>query len=81
VATGTVRWFNDPSGYGYIVPDEGGKDLFVHRGSIVGDWRTTTLTEGARVVFKRRQGGMGPEAINVSCDGAAGGRPPTNPNG
>jgi cold shock CspA family protein len=43
----------------------GGKDLFVHRGSIVGDWRTTTLTEGERVEFERREGGMGPEAIDV----------------
>jgi CspA family cold shock protein len=45
VAMGTVKWFNESSGYGYIVADEGGRDLFVHRGSIVGDWRTTTLAE------------------------------------
>jgi CspA family cold shock protein len=65
LASGTVKWFNEPNGYGYIVPDEGGKDLFVHRGSIVGDWRTTTLTEGCSVEFDRREGGFGPEAISV----------------
>jgi cold shock protein len=65
VAMGTVKWFNEPNGYGYIVADEGGKDLFVHRGSIVGDWRTTTLAEGNRVEFELREGGIGPEAIHV----------------
>lgn len=65
MASGTVKWFNEPSGYGFIVPDEGGKDLFVHRGSVLGDWRTTTLTEGLRVEFERRKGRMGPEAVSV----------------
>jgi len=64
MATGLVKWFNDASGYGFIVSDEGGKDLWVHRRSIVGDVRTT-LTEGERVDFEPREGGMGPEAINV----------------
>jgi cold shock protein len=66
LASGTVRWFNHESGYGFIVSDEGGADLFVHRGSIVGkDWRTRTLVEGARVGFDRCDGGMCPEAIHV----------------
>jgi CspA family cold shock protein len=66
VASGTVRWFNDENGYGFIAADEGGADLFVHRGSIVGnDWRTRTLVEGARVGFDRCEGGMCPEAIHV----------------
>jgi cold shock protein len=66
LASGTVRWFNEESGYGYIVADEGGDELFVHRGSIVGsDWRTRTLVEGARVGFDLREGGMCPEAIHV----------------
>jgi cold shock protein len=65
VASGTVKWFNEENGYGYIVPDAGGKDLFVHRGSILGDWRTRTLPEGTRVGFELREGGMSPEAVNV----------------
>ncbi len=66
MANGTVRWFNDPCGYGYIASDEGGKDLFVHRGSIAGEWRERTLAEGDRVKFELREGGMMPEAIHVS---------------
>jgi cold shock protein len=66
LASGTVSWFNEESGYGYISADEGGQDLFVHRGSIVGkDWRTRTLVAGARVGFDLRKGGMCPEAIHV----------------
>ncbi len=62
MASGTVKWFNNASGYGYIVPDEGGRDLFVHRASIGGE---ATVTEGERVEFDSREGGMGPQAINV----------------
>ena len=66
MAKGTVKWFNEENGYGYIVADEGGRDLFVHRGSIMGeDWRTRTLLEGARVGFDLRLGGVAPEAIHV----------------
>ena len=43
MASATVKWFNEENGYGYIAPDTGGSDLFVHRGSILGDWRTRTL--------------------------------------
>ena len=61
-----MKWFNEENGYGYIVADEGGRDLFVHRGSIMGkDWRTRTLLEGARVGFDLRLGGVAPEAIHV----------------
>jgi len=65
LASGTVKWFDEENGYGFISADEGGRDLFVHRGSIVGDWRTRTLSEGTRVGFEPREGGMGPEAIHV----------------
>jgi CspA family cold shock protein len=65
LASGTVKWFNEENGYGFITADEDGKDLFVHRGSIVGNWRTRTLSKGARVGFELRQGGMGPEAVDV----------------
>lgn len=61
-----MRWFNEESGYGYIAADDGGEDLFVHRGSIVGnDWRARTLFEGARVGFDLREEGMYREAIHV----------------
>jgi CspA family cold shock protein len=65
LASGTVKWFNEENGYGYIVPDEGDRDLFVHRGSILGDWRSRTLPEGTRVGFDSREGGLGPVAIHV----------------
>jgi len=65
LASGTVKWFDEENGYGFISADEDGRDLFVHRGSIVGDWRTRTLSEGTRVGFEPREGGMGPEAIHV----------------
>jgi CspA family cold shock protein len=66
VASGSVKWYNAASGYGYIVPDEGERDLFFHRASLVGD-STTQLREGDRVEFERRDGRMGPKAINVAA--------------
>jgi CspA family cold shock protein len=65
MATGTVKWFNDSKGYGFITPEEGTKDLFVHHSSIVGEG-FKTLAEGARVEFEPRQGEKGPEATNVA---------------
>jgi CspA family cold shock protein len=64
MATGTVKWFNDQKGYGFITPDEGGKDVFVHHSSIVAEG-FRTLTEGARVEYEVAQGEKGPEAKNV----------------
>jgi len=64
MATGTVKWFNDAKGYGFITPDEGGKDLFVHHTNILGEG-FKTLKEGARVEFETREGQKGPEATNV----------------
>jgi len=64
VATGTVKWFNDAKGYGFIAPEDGGKDLFVHHSNIAGDG-FKSLTEGAKVEYESRGGQKGPEAINV----------------
>jgi CspA family cold shock protein len=65
MATGTVKWFNDAKGYGFITPDEGGKDLFVHHSNIVGNG-FKTLAENASVEFEMRTGAKGPEATNVA---------------
>jgi CspA family cold shock protein len=65
MATGTVKWFNDSKGYGFISPDEGEKDLFVHHSNIAGNG-FKTLAEGAKVEFEAREGEKGPEATNVS---------------
>jgi cold shock protein len=65
VATGTVKWFNDAKGYGFISPDEGAKDLFVHHTNIAGSG-FKSLSEGQKVEFESREGAKGPEAINVA---------------
>ena len=65
MATGTVKWFNDSKGYGFITPENGTKDLFVHHTNIAGDG-FKSLPEGASVSFEERPGTKGPEAINVS---------------
>ncbi len=65
MATGTVKWFNDAKGYGFIAPDEGEKDLFVHHSNIAGNG-FKSLTEGAKVEFEPREGEKGPEATNVT---------------
>jgi CspA family cold shock protein len=68
MASGTVKWFNNEKGYGFITPDEGGKDLFVHFSNIAGDG-FKSLNEGAKVEYEEREGQKGPEAINVSAIG------------
>ena len=65
MATGTVKWFNDAKGYGFITPDAGGKDLFVHHSAIAGDG-FKSLAEGAKVEFEGAEGAKGPEAKNVT---------------
>ena len=65
MANGIVKWFNDSKGYGFITPDEGSKDLFVHHSNIAGDG-FKSLAEGARVSFEPREGSKGPEATNVA---------------
>jgi len=64
MATGTVKWFNDAKGYGFITPDSGGKDFFVHHSGISGSG-FKTLAEGAKVEFEPAEGQKGPEARNV----------------
>jgi CspA family cold shock protein len=64
MATGTVKWFNDAKGYGFIAPEDGSKDVFVHHSGIVGAG-FKSLSEGAKVEFEVRDGTKGPEAINV----------------
>ena len=64
MATGTVKWFNDAKGYGFIAPEDGSKDVFVHHSAIAGSG-FKTLAEGAKVEFEVRQGNKGPEAADV----------------
>ena len=68
MATGTVKWFDDAKGYGFITPDDGGKDLFVHFSGIAGEG-FKTLTDGAKVEYVPEQGQKGPQATNVVIAG------------
>ncbi|HMA90503.1 MAG TPA: cold-shock protein [Burkholderiales bacterium] len=62
--TGTVKWFNDAKGYGFITPDGGGKDLFAHHSAIQGAG-FKSLKEGQKVSFEITQGQKGPSATNI----------------
>jgi CspA family cold shock protein len=64
MATGTVKWFSDEKGFGFITPDEAGKDLFVHHSAIQSDGYRS-LAEGQKVTFEAEQGQKGPQAVNV----------------
>jgi CspA family cold shock protein len=66
MATGTVKWFSDEKGFGFITPDEAGKDLFVHHNAIQGSG-FKSLTEGAKVSYDAEQGAKGPAAANVQA--------------
>lgn len=65
MATGTVKWFNNAKGYGFITPDGEAKDVFVHHSQISGEGYKS-LNEGQKVEFEVREGQKGPEATNVT---------------
>jgi CspA family cold shock protein len=65
MATGTVKWFNADKGYGFITPDDGSKDVFVHHTGIVGEGYKT-LAENAKVSYEPAEGEKGPQATNVT---------------
>ena len=65
MAQGTVKWFSQEKGYGFIIPDEGGEDLFVHFSAIAGSG-FKSLHEGEKVSYEVSQGQKGPQAQNVS---------------
>jgi CspA family cold shock protein len=69
MATGTVKWFNNAKGYGFITPDGESKDVFVHHSQIAGEGYKS-LNEGQKVEFEVREGQKGPEATNVTPVGA-----------
>jgi cold shock protein len=64
LAKGSVKWFSDQKGYGFITPEDGSKDLFVHHTNIDGEG-FKTLAEGQKVEFEAAQGKKGPEATHV----------------
>ncbi|PKM22882.1 MAG: cold-shock protein [Gammaproteobacteria bacterium HGW-Gammaproteobacteria-14] len=65
MATGTVKWFNESKGFGFITQDEGGADVFVHFSAIQGNG-FKTLAEGQKVSYDVQQGPKGPQAANVN---------------
>jgi cold shock protein len=64
MATGSVKWFSDEKGFGFITPDDSGPDLFVHQTAIQGNG-FRSLAEGAKVSYDAEQGPKGPSASNV----------------
>ena len=66
MSEGTVKWFNDAKGFGFIVPQEGGEDVFVHHSNIVGTG-FKTLAEGQAVTFDMERGQKGMSATNVQA--------------
>lgn len=65
MARGTVKWFSDQKGYGFVTPDDGSKDVFIHYSAIQGDG-FKSLKEGDKVEFEVTQGPKGPQASNVT---------------
>jgi cold shock protein len=69
MATGTVKWFNDAKGFGFITPDEGGEDLFAHFSAIQSNG-FRSLKEGQKVTFEVVAGPKGKQASNIQIPGA-----------
>jgi len=67
MATGTVKWFNESKGFGFIAQDDGGEDVFVHFSAIQGGG-FKTLAENQKVTFELQQGPKGPQAANVTAE-------------
>ena len=65
MSKGTVKWFNEDKGFGFITPDDGGKDLFVHHSEIKTSGSRATLSDGQKVEYVVGQGQKGPCATNV----------------
>jgi CspA family cold shock protein len=66
MATGTVKWFNESKGFGFISPDDGSKDVFVHFSAIASEG-FRTLAEGQKVTYEVENGPKGPQAANVKA--------------
>ncbi len=64
MASGTVKWFNDAKGFGFITPDDGGKDLFAHFSAIQGNG-FKTLSENQKVTYDKTTGPKGDQASNI----------------
>ncbi|MEI8208870.1 MAG: cold-shock protein [Methylococcales bacterium] len=66
MATGTVKWFNESKGFGFISPSDGSPDVFVHFSAIASEGGFRTLTEGQAVKYEVESGAKGPQASNVT---------------